>query len=361
MKGKRLVGIKSSFFMNKVEKRVGILFLLLIMMFTEINFDGFTQEAKADIAKTRNVILYFMDNSAENWVKNDDAVIQLVDNTNGHNYYDMTKIDDTIWSVSVPETAYNITFNRMNSNKSVQWNSWSAGGKDNNNTYYADGAEYGHWNYTDNYEKNYFHAGDIIYLDLTDFISWDNDNALFYANFTEASKIENDTKDVYFSVTKKSVYDPQLVINKVAPHIYAYVVTAEDEGSNCLRFWRGNSKFLWNCSSKLTYADYKKGINRIKITKWNDGSDKHISDYKYGTDGNMTLKNFETSEYDIYIGTSTKVTFTVDLEVNEGKFDNTLYVYDEGHQSICPMNDKGFDGDKHLQKSIRCSQILMLF
>ena len=57
MKGKRLVGIKSSFFMNKVEKRVGILFLLLIMMFTEINFDGFTQEAKADIAKTRNVIL----------------------------------------------------------------------------------------------------------------------------------------------------------------------------------------------------------------------------------------------------------------------------------------------------------------
>ena len=57
----------------------------------------------------------------------------------------MTKVDDTTWSVNVPESAYNITFNRYNQDKTIQWNSWSAGGRDSNNAYYADGSEYGHW------------------------------------------------------------------------------------------------------------------------------------------------------------------------------------------------------------------------
>lgn len=355
MKEKKMMTIILSFFMVRFRKREVSLFLVLAMVITGISFGSLTQEAKADTAE-KNITLYFVDNSLEKWVKNNDAVIQLVDNTNGHDYYDMIKIDDTTWSVSVPETAYNITFNRMNSDKSVQWNSWSAGGRNSNNTYYADGAEYGHWDTTDDSEECYFHAGDIVYLDLTDFTSWEYDSALFYINFTEASKAENNDESVYFPIAKKSVYDPQIVSNKVADYVYAYVVTNEDEGSNCLRFWRGNSKYLWNYSAKLTYTDYKKGINSIKITNWDDSSDKCISEYKYGTDGNVTLSDFEADEYDIYIGISTKVTFTVDVEVNEGTFEGALHVYDETHQSICLMNDDGIDGDETADDGIYTGQ-----
>ena len=68
------------------------------------------------------------------------------------------------WKAQVPESAYNITFNRLSPDKLIEWNSWSAGGRDGNNVYYADGSEYGHWNYIMiEEEENYFHEGDILY------------------------------------------------------------------------------------------------------------------------------------------------------------------------------------------------------
>ena len=70
----------------------------------------------------------------------------------------------TEWKAQVPESAYNITFNRLSPDKLIEWNSWSAGGRDGNNVYYADGSEYGHWNYIMiEEEENYFHEGDILY------------------------------------------------------------------------------------------------------------------------------------------------------------------------------------------------------
>lgn len=33
----------------------------------------------------------------------------------------------------VPDTMYNVTFNRLSPDCSTQWNSWSAGGRDDNN------------------------------------------------------------------------------------------------------------------------------------------------------------------------------------------------------------------------------------
>ena len=77
----------------------------------------------------------------------------------------MTKVDEITWRVNVPESAYNITFNRYSSDKITQWTSWSAGGRDANNAYYADGSEYGHWGSIEE-NQECFHAGDVIYLDL---------------------------------------------------------------------------------------------------------------------------------------------------------------------------------------------------
>ena len=144
--------------------------------------------------------------------------MQLVDNTNGHDCYNMTKIDDITWSVSVPSTAYNITFNRISPDKSIQWNSWSTGGRDSNNAYYADGAEYGHWDYKEEIKENYFHAGDIVYLDLGNLISWEQATAQFYVNFADITKADFDGKKITFPSDNESV-DPKLYDYQVAQRV----------------------------------------------------------------------------------------------------------------------------------------------
>ena len=265
------------FFKNKIVrnrfKRTLAVILVLIITLTSVNFNSF-MKAKAAEYKT----LYFIDNTAEQWVKNDSAVMELVDNTNGHDSYWMTQMNDATWCVNVPESAYNITFNRYSSDKTTKWNSWSAGGRDENNAYYADGAEYGHWDVVEEGE-NYFHAGDIIYLDLSEFPEWENDDALMYVNFTDASKEENGGNDVSISNADKNVYNPKLTNVQLMDSIYAYVVTYEDEGASELRFWRGNELTLWNYSVALSYEDYLNGKNCIKVIGWNDSGSLEISEY----------------------------------------------------------------------------------
>lgn len=250
---------------NSILKKVLAIMLVVMTFLTSIDFSFETKVSAA----TQNIKLFFVDNTAENWVKNDSAVLELVDNTNGHDSYIMTKENDTTWSVSVPESAYNITFNRYNSDKTVQWNSWSAGGRDENNTYYADGSEYGHWGYIED-EENYFHAGDIIYLDVSEFTEWENDEALMYVNFTEASKEENGGNDVNISSADEYLYNPRSVEGKIEDYIYVYTVTSADEGATELRFWRGNTDNLWNCSIIFNYSQYLEGQNCVKVTGWNN-------------------------------------------------------------------------------------------
>lgn len=112
--------------MKKI-KRISIrkllsLMLIIAVLSTNIKLNEFVVHAK-DIQLF--VTLYLIDNTSEQWIKNDDAVIELIDNTFGHDRYIMTQMNNTTWSVQVPENAYNITFNRYNGDKSIQWNSWS--------------------------------------------------------------------------------------------------------------------------------------------------------------------------------------------------------------------------------------------
>lgn len=257
----------------------------------------FPKEVQAEETYTT---LYLIDNTKEKWIGKDDAVIELVDNSSGHDRYVMTKVNDTTWSARVPKSAYNITFNRYNSDKTTQWNSWSAGGRDANNAYCADGSEYGHWSVIQEIEReeNYFHAGDIIYLDVSDFVSWKNDNAVMYANFSTASKVENSGKDVGIPHNDKTLYNPKNVGILVSENIYVYVVSVMDEGATDLRFWRGSVSALWNCSDTLTYEDYKEGINTVKITGWNSSTKQAVTgvsmDMEADADGDGMVDGVES-------------------------------------------------------------------
>ncbi|MCI8408532.1 MAG: terpene cyclase/mutase family protein [Lachnospiraceae bacterium] len=217
------------------------------------------------------VTLYFIDNSNEKWIKNDNAVMELVDNTYGHDHYMMTKLDDETWAAKIPASAYNITFNRYDSSKTTQWNSWSAGGRDENNAYYVEGHEYGYWKYVEESSlEKYFHEGDIIYLDLSEFPAWESSSAMMYVNFSSASKEENGGSDIEMEAMENSeIYQPHKLDYQISEYVYAYIVTKEDEGKNTLRFWRGNQNTLWNCSVLLDYKEYKNGNNCVKVTGWN--------------------------------------------------------------------------------------------
>lgn len=254
-------------------KRILAGILAAIMILTSVNLSQFVSAEAA----TELVTLYFVDNTAEQWVKNDNAKIKAIDNSNGHDSYWMTQIDDTTWSVKVPESAYNITFNRYSSDKATQWNSWSAGGRDENNAYYADGSEYGHWEVK---EELGFQEGDIIYLDLTEFTEWEKDNASIYINFTNATKSENNGETISIADADKKLYNPKEVESTIGKHVYGYAVTKEDEGATELRFWRGNNKKLWNCSLGLSYNDFLNGLNCIKVTGWDDIGSRMYYEYE---------------------------------------------------------------------------------
>lgn len=269
-------------FKSKKIKRVVSLVLMLAVLGTSMGLERFVQVIWAQTTYTK---IYLKDNTVEHWLGNDNAVMELFDNTSGHVHYIMTKEDSDTWSVQVPDTTYNVTFNRLSPDGNTQWNSWSAGGRDSNNVYFADGSEYGHWEtIEDNNEEKYFHAGDIVYLDLTQFTAWKNSNALLYINFTGSSKKENNGQDINLSIADKSQYNPKKVDTEVAENIYAYVVGFEDEGSTELRFWRGNNSTLWNCSIMLTYEDYANRINCIRINNWDNEGSLIETEYKMNTE-----------------------------------------------------------------------------
>lgn len=270
--------------------------LAVVMVLTGINLTQFISVEAA----TEYVTLYFIDNTAEQWVKNDAAKIKAIDNSNGHTEYWMTQNDEITWSVKVPKSAYNITFNRYSADGMTQWNSWSAGGRDENNAYYADGSEYGHWGVAQNNstEKNYFHAGDIVYLDLREFTAWKNNDALMYINFSSASKEENNGQDINILNANETQYKPKHVDIEVQENVYAYVIGFEDEGATELRFWRGSSSTLWNNSVLLTYEDCADGLNCVKVTGWDDigviSATEYDMDTEVDSDGDGLPDYYET-------------------------------------------------------------------
>lgn len=76
--------------LRKNFKRMFATILVLILTLTSVNLNSFMKAKAATEYKT----LYFIDNTAEQWVKNDSAVMELVDNTNGHDSYWMTQMND---------------------------------------------------------------------------------------------------------------------------------------------------------------------------------------------------------------------------------------------------------------------------
>ena len=251
---------------RRVLKRFLAVLMVIAVSMTSLQLENFAPVVHAETAYTT---LYLVDDTAEHWIGNDNAVIELVDNTYGHDRYIMTKVSDNMWSIRVPVSTYNVTFNRYNSAQTTQWNSWSAGGRDNHNAYHALGHEYGYWDGNADLEEG-FHAGDVVYLDYYEFMDWEKSDTLFYVNFTDVSKADNGGKDIVIKDADRTKFAPVLLTDEIEEGVYKYIVSEEEEGATELRFWRGNKDTLWNNSVTLAYSDYKEGNNCAKVQGWND-------------------------------------------------------------------------------------------
>lgn len=241
--------------------------MVLVMVTVTGNLGLEQYVIKAEAAEETTTI-YFVDTTEGQWTGNDNAIIELVDNTYGHDRYKMSTKDKVVWSAEVPKSTYNVTFNRYDSSGTTQWNSWSAGGRDGNNAYYVLGHEYGYWgNYS---QQEGFHVGDKIYLDFYEFEEWRYSNAQYFINFTGASKEENGGKDINLDFVDRKSYSPILLVEEIEEDVFTYTVTEEEEGKTELRFWRGDNSILWNCSVVLSYKDYKAGNNCVKVQGWNN-------------------------------------------------------------------------------------------
>lgn len=217
---------------------------------------------------TEMVTVYFVDGTAEQWIANDGATIDLVDNTNGHDTYAMSTTDNKIWSVQIPTTAKNITFNRYNSTRTVLWNSWSTAGREDRVTYVAEGTSNGKW--TQATQQSTFKAGDIIFLDFSDFPSWSNDDAELYVNFTNATKADNGGLNIVIAQANPSLLSLDGTLVKITDTKYAYTFTTTTQGATVLRFWRGDSATLWNSSVAIGISDFNNGYNCVKVTGWDN-------------------------------------------------------------------------------------------
>ena len=345
--------------MNLLNKRLFKRILAIVLVITTISTTITIERVQKAYASVPDgyTTIYFKDDTKESWIGNDGAIIQLVDNTDGHNYYIMKQVDDNTWSCRVPAKTYNVTFNRLSpktkdgkavcdlsqignglkskkSDNYIQWNSWSAGGRGSNrddystwhSTYHATVPEHGYWNGDMSIDYEYFHEGDVVYLDFYEFTenlddtviyNWEQSNAQFYINFKEFSKSDNEGKDIEIKTANSDVLSPIKLSDSPETQVFRYVVTKEDEGATELRFFRGNDEKLWNESVLLRYSDYKVGNNCAKVTGWDDDGyvcpyvpRRHIlkiDNLGINTDGNLkvnrkvlvdlTLDNVEEEEY----------------------------------------------------------------
>ena len=267
----------------KIKRLVSVILSLSIFI-TNIGFIYRSDVAFASEVPDGYTTIFFVDNTKESWIGNDNAVIQAVDNTNGHDYYIMKQIDDNTWSLRIKAKAYNFTFNRLSPDKKTQWNSWSAGGRGSNrddystwkSTYHATVPEHGYWDGTPVVDYDYFKEGDVVYLDFYEFtdgngkFNWEISNAQFYVNFTDYSKQNNNGNDIKISEADKEVLSPIKLNDSPETQVFRYVVTKEDEGATELRFFRGNDEYLWNDSVVMKYSDYKVGNNCVKVKGWDN-------------------------------------------------------------------------------------------
>ena len=278
--------------MKNKSRKILCLFLALLLTITSVGANAPKVQAEET---EETVTITFIDNTEEKWVGNDDAVIELVDNTQGHDKYDMEKVDAHTWSVTVPARAYNITFNRYDADKKNLWNSWSAGGRDGKVTYEALSAAHGAWRE----EKASFQEGDTIYLDTKEFTDWEQDSASFYINCTTATKKENNGQDINIESANKEQYQIAQ-LTKEEDEIYSYTFTKEDSEKkiNGVRFWRGNDTTLWNDSILMTAEDYTSGKNCVKVKGWNEEGE--LTYYEVDEEEEITLEDIEEYVYISY-------------------------------------------------------------
>lgn len=202
---------------NTIIKRFITAIMMAALLLTGTVFGNTKVTAQASSGYTT---IYFVDKSAEQWVENDNAVMVAVDNTNYQQQYVMGQLDSTTWSVQVPVSANNITFNRYDSNRTTLWNSWSAGGRDGKNAYFSGGHEFGSWGFLNEQITNVDYRIELTWgatpRDLDTYLSYYEDGVRkMYVNYTNKIGYIDGQKVAELDVDDTSGYGPETITMNV--------------------------------------------------------------------------------------------------------------------------------------------------
>ena len=173
-------------------------------------------------------------------------------------------------------------------------------------------------------DGNTFKEGDTLYLKVISPTDWTASNPTMYVNFTEYSRADNGGKSVIIADADKSKYNPKTGVEYLKEQdVYRYVVTKADAGATAMRFWRGNSEKLWNCSIVLTADDYANGYTMVTVdggTVWDDMGDK-LTMYDVDVSPKLTLSADKGEIGDTFTATVSvskvaDVTYTYEITAN---------------------------------------------
>ena len=142
-----------------------------------------------------------------------------------------------------------------------------------------------------------FEAGDVLYLRADKMPAWTQDSVL-YVNFSDFSRADNGGLSIVIAEADPAKVDPKTgVVFDSDKGLYKYTVTEAEAGAKAMRFWRGSTAKLWNCSVVITAEDYAKGLNTAVVTDWTDsGYTEETNEYKMSADLYIPKTNPETGE-----------------------------------------------------------------
>ena len=123
--------------------------------------------------------------------------------------------------------------------------------------------------------ESYFTHQETIYIDLTQFTSWENDGAkirvyTYYGDSNDDWNVENNKKDS--DCNTNACYNKAIVPTSVSSHLYSFNIQGDKVGYVKVMRLDSGMNTCWN-STGYMYNDNRSGSqNCIKITGWDNAA-----------------------------------------------------------------------------------------
>ena len=303
-------------------------------------------KANVDVATTSvditgGEVFYLKPNSNWNQASARFAIYFFNNDTGKNTWVSMTAVsDDTgVYQATAPSGTWkNLVFCRMNpSNTTNSWdNKWNQSGDlTYNGTNDLFTVPSGSWNSATTTWSKYappasFNVGDIIYFDIRSNPAWRTADAssLMYVQFND-------------SISGSTSSSDRAQMTRIGENLYAYKFTSKL--TSTIRFWRGNSSYMWNYSNTLIPGAGNNGVYLNSSSGWNGNGTRAAFTFT-----SITAPTLTANPTELVVGNTTTLTSTTDFTINYSRggtsydsvaqADGLTYTFKNGSTTIKTAN-----------------------